>query len=81
MRVPKIVREQPFTGTGDLFSALLLVWTSKGYSVLEATERTVNSLYAVLTRTQQANSNELKLLQSKEDLERPPILFKVEELS
>jgi len=40
-----------FSGTGDLFAALILGWTSKGLSLAEATQCTLKSLQSVLTFT------------------------------
>jgi len=40
-----------FTGTGDLFAALILGWTSKGLSLSEATHHTLKTLQSVLTFT------------------------------
>lgn len=60
--------------------ALLLAWHSKGCSVKEACEKTVNSLSAVLQRTESHKSKELKLIQSKADLESPSIIYRAETL-
>lgn len=80
--VPKIDRY--FTGTGDLFacntsilqvliSALVTGWSARGDSLIVACEKAVNSLQAVLQRTFQENSKELRLIQSKEDICNPKI--------
>uniref|UniRef100_A0A7S1VZ37 pyridoxal kinase n=1 Tax=Ditylum brightwellii TaxID=49249 RepID=A0A7S1VZ37_9STRA len=71
-----------FTGTGDLFAALLLGWSTKDSGDLPSTmEKVVGTMYSVIKRTAESSgdtvaSRELKLVQSKEDIERPPMLFK-----
>jgi len=70
-----------FSGTGDLFAALIVAWTSKGFDIVSACEKTINSLYAVLMRTVDADSKELRLIQSRADLESPLIVYKVEEIT
>lgn len=71
-KVPRI--EGYFSGTGDLFSALVVGWMAKGCSAEEACERTVATLKVVLERTAAAKSFELKLVQSKDAVENPPPL-------
>lgn len=63
-----------YSGTGDLMSALLLVWLSSGRSIQQSLEYTVSSIQAVIQRTYQCDSNELKLIQSRNDLEKPTII-------
>ncbi|KAF2905739.1 hypothetical protein ILUMI_00452 [Ignelater luminosus] len=69
-----------FTGTGDLFASLFLAWIYKTDNCLkEALERTIGTLQAVLKRTLNyatvvgvsPKSLELKLIQSKADIENP----------
>eukprot|EP00727_Mastigamoeba_balamuthi_P013796 m51a1_g9039 putative pyridoxal kinase (302) ;mRNA; r:849-1973 len=60
-----------YSGTGDLFAALLLAWTAKGEPLQAACERSVASIQAVLERTVRAGSRELLLIQSKKDIECP----------
>ncbi|KAJ8954372.1 hypothetical protein NQ318_011045 [Aromia moschata] len=71
-----------FTGTGDLFAALLLSWMYKNDNNLkESLEKTVSTLQGILKRTvdsikgKEFNSRnvELKLIQSKCDIEQPKI--------
>jgi len=71
-----------FTGTGDLFASLFLAWMYKTNNRLkEALERTINTLQAVLKRTISyvdavgisQKSLELKLIQSKADIENPDL--------
>ena len=75
-----------FTGTGDLFAALLLAWMHRTDGVLcVAMEKCTNTLQEVLLRTasfaetmiKEGKVNEIKLLelrliQSKEAIENPP---------
>lgn len=85
--VPKIDRY--FTGTGDLLagsisilhtfiSALVTGWFARGENLIVACEKAVNSLQAVLQRTFQENSKELRLIQSKEDICNPQINLKAQ---
>jgi len=76
MRIPKF--DKYFSGTGDTFAALLTAWTARGVDVITACERTVNAIHAILVRTMKDNSTELKLIQSKTDIEHPQILIKAE---
>uniref|UniRef100_A0A0V0G662 Pyridoxal kinase n=1 Tax=Triatoma dimidiata TaxID=72491 RepID=A0A0V0G662_TRIDM len=82
IKIPKL--DALFTGTGDLFSALFLAWSYKTDNNIQVSlDNTVASMQAVLKRTltaaleqsggQQPNVEqlELKLLQSKENLEHP----------
>jgi len=75
-----------FTGTGDLFAALLLGRTSAGCSLSEATSHTLQSLQSVLKYTLENSqplegspsqsvtmkTHEIKLLQCHEYLVHPP---------
>jgi len=77
-----------FVGTGDLFTALVTAWLTKTEGDLKLSmERTIDTMQAVLGRTlDQANSEakiqglskpspammELKLIQSKKEIEAPP---------
>ncbi|XP_071801197.1 pyridoxal kinase-like [Asterias amurensis] len=79
-----------FTGTGDLFSALLLVWSHKHPSNLQlALEKTLSGMQAVLQRTltdaqelagagnkPSPAQRELRMVQSKADLEDPKVCMK-----
>ena len=62
-----------FSGTGDLFSALLLAWMARGDSAAAACEKTVAAISCVLRRTIAAHSTELLLVQSRRDIEAPPV--------
>jgi pyridoxine kinase len=81
--VPRIHRD--FTGTGDLFAALMLAWTTilkkenqlpEEDQISIAFEKCINSLQAILKRTEETNSKELSLIQSKQDIEQPTIIYK-----
>jgi len=77
-----------FVGTGDLFTALCTAWLTKTQGDLKLTlEKTIGTMQAVLTRTLAHANNaaqsaglskpspaqmELKLIQSKADIEQPP---------
>ncbi|GBN90334.1 Pyridoxal kinase [Araneus ventricosus] len=87
MDIPKLPAS--FTGTGDLFSALLLAWMANTDGDLKVScENAVNSLQCVLKRTlDYANKKgksvatmELQLVQSKVDIENPPIVLKCQDL-
>ncbi|CAM9806317.1 unnamed protein product, partial [Ectocarpus sp. 4 AP-2014] len=72
MTFPRLPQE--FTGTGDLAAALLLAWTHRLPGDLAgALERVAGTMRAVLRRTHTQGSGELLLVQSKEDIERPPL--------
>ncbi|KAG8507164.1 Pyridoxal kinase, partial [Galemys pyrenaicus] len=77
-----------FVGTGDLFAAMLLAWTHKHPNNLKvACEKTLSAMHHVLQRTircarAQAGAGlrpspaqlELRMVQSKEDIESPEIV-------
>uniref|UniRef100_A0A2R8ZJM0 Pyridoxal kinase n=1 Tax=Pan paniscus TaxID=9597 RepID=A0A2R8ZJM0_PANPA len=77
-----------FVGTGDLFAAMLLAWTHKHPNNLKvACEKTVSTLHHVLQRTIQCAKAqagegvrpspmqlELRMVQSKRDIEDPEIV-------
>jgi pyridoxine kinase len=70
-----------FTGTGDLTASLLLGHLAKDPDNLPLVmEKVINTMYVVIERTHQssgttAKSKELKLIQSKYDIENPPSVF------
>ena len=76
LTVPKIIREEPFFGTGDLFAALVVGWSIRGDPLISACEKAVNTLQSVLQKTFQSNSFELKLVQSKQNIENPSTDFR-----
>ena len=81
--------------SGDLFTALSTAWLSKTNNDLKISlERTVATMQAVLKRTLKFAQNaagagnrptphqmELKLIQSKRDIEEPQVQIKAEELT
>eukprot|EP00731_Ephydatia_muelleri_P031927 Em0023g434a len=80
LEIPNI--EAPFTGSGDLFTALLLARINEGLQV--ACEKAVACTHAILRRTLQSalvlsggktpsmEQMELRLIASKRDIENPP---------
>lgn len=81
-RIDSPVLPGVFTGTGDLCTALLLGHTAKDPSNLAtAMERVSNTMFAVIKRTTEDSSadctasRELRLVQSKHDIENPPATF------
>jgi len=75
LTVPKIIRKEPFFGTGDLFAALVVAWSTRGDPLIIACEKAVNTLQSVLHKTFESNSFELKLVQAKNDIENPTTTF------
>ncbi|KAI8520559.1 pyridoxal kinase-like [Branchiostoma floridae x Branchiostoma belcheri] len=83
-----------FTGTGDLFTACLLAWVHKHPKDLAtACEKTIATMQAVLQRTLDyarrvagegnkptAAQRELRLIQSKKDIEEPSVTLKAKPL-
>ncbi|OWF50214.1 pyridoxal kinase-like isoform X2 [Mizuhopecten yessoensis] len=80
--------DQTFVGTGDLFAACLLAWIQKDQNLKVALEKTVSIVQAVITRTvthahclagkgnkPTPEQMELRLVQSKADIEEPKIVF------
>lgn len=70
-----------FTGTGDLFSSLLLAnYTKKSFK--EALQYTVSSIQSVLSNSPKSQEvfNEIRLIQSKEALLVPEYLYPIQEL-
>lgn len=78
-----------YTGTGDVTAALLLGHLSdlaqEPDNLPRAMEKVINTVYAIIERTQKSsgetmNSKELKLIQSKVDIENPPTTFQAKRL-
>ncbi len=88
--IPKF--EAAFVGSGDLFTALSTAWLDRTDNDLAtALERTIGSMQSVLRRTvdyakaktkpgekPSARDMELKLIQSKGDIESPNMAIKAE---
>lgn len=83
-----------FTGAGDLFAALFLAHSASKATLREAFELTIATLQSVLKNTLksiperdrnaervQPQQRELKLIQSKFDIENPKVQLKVEEIN
>lgn len=86
---PKL--EASYTGTGDLFSALLLAWMWRTDNNLkQSLEFTVATIQAVLQRTEASwkgtgekmttFDRELKLIKSKNDIENPKVVYHAESI-
>lgn len=83
IRVPKL--SLPFTGTGDLFTALFTGWLSKtGFDIKISLENTVNTIHDILEDTlswhQQSDdksvqSYELRLVQNQDKIVKPSNRF------
>uniref|UniRef100_T1JPG7 Pyridoxal kinase n=1 Tax=Strigamia maritima TaxID=126957 RepID=T1JPG7_STRMM len=90
LNIPKLACS--FTGTGDLFTACFLAWMFKTNGDIKiASEKTVSTVQDVLKRTFKAAENkplesdlawvaatELKLIQSKNDIENPKTPFEAQ---
>lgn len=89
VEVPRI--DAQFSGTGDLFAAVLVGWMTKSNNNLRVSvEKTVSTIQAVLKKTFRHAQNmhvepelkyrshelELRLVQSKDEIEEPPQNFK-----
>ncbi|XP_026466315.1 pyridoxal kinase-like [Ctenocephalides felis] len=90
LKIPKI--NASFTGVGDLFAALFLAHSQKTRDFKLSLEKSAGTLQAVLKRTLEYSnlaggdtSNmkyiELKLIQSKKDIEDPQLCCKAEVVS
>lgn len=93
MVIPKQGGGVRFTGTGDLFAALFLA-NSHHFALDKTFERTIATLQAVINRTVEsipmevlakqrkalAWERELKIVQSKKDIEEPKILIAVQKV-
>ncbi|XP_022901924.1 pyridoxal kinase [Onthophagus taurus] len=73
-----------FTGSGDLFASVFLGWSYKtNYDIKTSLEKTIATLQAVLKRTAgyvevngaTPRNLELKLIQSKNDIENPQVII------
>lgn len=88
IRVPKLAC--PFTGTGDLFTALLVAWLHKTkFDLKISLEKTANTLHEVLEDTlayyhqigdESVQSHELRLVQNKDKIMSPKSRFIAEPL-
>lgn len=92
--IPTIGNDIAFTGIGDLFTALFLAHSTTKSSQAEALEYTVATIQAVLKNTLKSISSscdlqtqkptsqqrELKLIQSKADIENPIVLIRANKI-
>lgn len=83
-----------FTGTGDLFASLFLAHSHNNSDLKAALENTIASLQAVIKRTIEgmpedvksgqrkvtSHERELKLIQSKSDIENPKVVLKAKQI-
>mmetsp|Transcript_24666 Transcript_24666/g.28410 ORF Transcript_24666/g.28410 Transcript_24666/m.28410 type:complete len:319 (-) Transcript_24666:2126-3082(-) len=76
-----------YTGTGDLIAALLLAWTTTcSGEMCSVLEKVIGTMHSVIKRTWEISSDsvaskELQLIQSKIDIECPPVpLFKAKQI-
>jgi pyridoxal/pyridoxine/pyridoxamine kinase len=63
-----------WSGLGDLIAALLLAWHARlgdGH-IVEVLTNAVASVQAVIRNTKAAGTREIRLVQSKSDIENPP---------
>ncbi|XP_023291608.2 pyridoxal kinase [Lucilia cuprina] len=95
LNIPKQGTDISFTGTGDLFASLFLAHSYQNTNLGLALERTIASLQAVIKRTIETMpaevlngerkvtsfERELKLIQSKTELENPQIVLHVEKIN
>lgn len=97
LNIPKQGGDISFTGTGDLFAALFLAHShaATNETFHNALEKTIASLQAVIKRTIESmpadvrtkqravtsRERELKLIQSKQEIETPQILLKAERIA
>lgn len=71
VETPELGFPTPPNGTGDLVSALFLAHWLRSRNPEEALELMTDSVFSVLERTKRDGTRELRLVQSKEALERP----------
>jgi len=71
-----------FYGTGDAFAAMVLAWLTRlGNNLESACEHTISAMLHILNRTNESRQTssemlEMKLIQSKKDIEEPKIIVK-----
>lgn len=94
LNIPKQGSNISFTGTGDLFASLFLAHSYNSNNFGSALEHTIASLQAVIKRTIETMppdvregkravtsfERELKLIQSKNELENPKIILHAEQI-
>ena len=76
IEIPSI--ERKFDGPGDLFTGLLLAnYINFTGDYVNIAERTLNSVFAVLAKTNEMESREMVLTKCIQELLNPPMVFKV----
>ena len=78
IRIPEI--KHKFTGSGDLFAALLLGWICKGEGVKTACEKAVAGTYFILKRTAMEGGGEMRLVHCRDAIENPAVEFFAEDI-
>ncbi|MGF1526429.1 MAG: pyridoxal kinase PdxY [Candidatus Competibacterales bacterium] len=73
--------DKPLVGTGDLIAGVFLVQYLKTRSVPEALGHAAAAVYAVADATQRANTWELQIVATQEEIVKPKRLFPVEQLA
>lgn len=68
-------------GTGDVFSALFLGHYLRQQRIEGALERAASAMHALVERTVNAGSDELRLLASQDDFVAPPRIFRATRLA
>lgn len=69
-----------FNGAGDLIAALFLVSYLARRSVPQALEEAGSAVHAILSRTVQAGTREIALIEAQDELVDPPVRFTAEAL-
>ncbi|XP_067645246.1 pyridoxal kinase [Eurosta solidaginis] len=94
INIPRQGKDVSFTGTGDLFACLFLAHSHSTSDLGSAFEKTIASLQAVIKRTIElmpedylsgkrkitAQERELKLIQSKNEIENPVVILKAQQI-
>lgn len=78
VRTPRLPINPP--GAGDLTSAVFLANLLAGHPLPTALARTTASVFAVMERTATANSREMQIVASQDDLAEPALRFEVTRL-
>lgn len=78
VRVPKLPINA--NGAGDAIAALFSFHYERSGSVAEALSRSASSIFGILTKTQEAGSREILLIEAQEELVDPTRLFVAEKM-
>lgn len=68
------------SGTGDVFTALLIGHSLREKDTARALDRAVNAMFALVEATHRAGSRELVLVEAQDAFARPPQRFEIERL-